>query len=66
MNERQVKLVNRLWDGFEGKLTTAKRAKNCKTSQPTALRCINDLIEKSFLVKGAVGSKKNSCDLAQE
>ena len=27
MNERQVKMVNRLWDGFEGKLTTAKWAK---------------------------------------
>ena len=36
MNERQVKVVNKLWDGFEGKLTTAKWAKICKTSQPTA------------------------------
>ena len=65
MKERQVKLVNRQRDGLEGKLTTAKRAKNCKTSQPTALRSINDLIEKSFLVKADEGSKKNSYVFAQ-
>lgn len=66
MNERQVNLVNRLWDGFEGKLTTAKRAKNCKTSQPTALRSINDLIEKGILVKADEGSKNTSYVLVEE
>ena len=30
MNERQVKVINRLWDGFEGKLTTSKWAKMTK------------------------------------
>ena len=60
MNERQVKVVNKLWDGFEGKLTTVKWAKLCKTSQATALRDINDLIDKGILVKGAEGSK-NTC-----
>ena len=65
MNERQFNLVNRLWDGFEGGLTTAKRAKNCKTSQPIALRSINDLIEKGILVKADEGSKKNSYVFAQ-
>lgn len=60
MNERQVKVVNRLWDGFEGKLTTAKWAKICKTSQPTALRDINDLVEKGILVRSEEGSKNTS------
>lgn len=60
MNERQVKVVNRLWDGFDGKLTTVKWAKICKTSQATALRDINDLIEKGILVKGEEGSKNTS------
>ena len=60
MNERQVKVVNRLWGRFEGKLTTAKWAKICKTSQPTALRDINDLVEKGILVRSDEGSKNTS------
>lgn len=66
MNERQVKMVNRLWDGFEGKLTTPKWAKICKTSQPTALRDINDLIGKGILIKGGEGSKNTSYILAED
>lgn len=60
MNERQAKVVNRLWDGFDDKLTTVKWAKICKTSQATALRDINDLIGKGILVKGEDGSKNTS------
>lgn len=66
MNERQVKVVNKLWDGFEGKLTTAKWAKICKTSQPTALRDINDLVEKGILVRSDEGSKNTSYVLTSE
>ena len=66
MNERQVKVVNMLWDGFEGKLTTTKWAKICKTSQPTALRDINDLIDKGILVKGEEGSKNTSYILVED
>lgn len=66
MNERQVKVVNKLWDGFEGKLTTAKWAKICKTSQPTALRDINDLVEKGILVRSDEGSKNTCYLLASE
>ena len=64
MNERQVKIVNRLWDGFEGKLTSVKWAEICKTSQATALRDINDLIEKGILIKGEEGSKNTNYILA--
>ncbi len=49
INERQRKIINRLWDGFEGKLTTSQWAKICGCSQDTALRDINDLISKGML-----------------
>ncbi len=49
INERQRKMLNRLWDGFDGKLTTSKWAKICHCSQDTALRDINDLVAKSML-----------------
>ena len=57
MNERQVKVVNKLWDGFEGKLTTSKWAKMTKTSQATALRDITDLIEKGILYPSDEGGR---------
>jgi len=49
INLRQRKVINRLWDGFYGKLTTSKWAKICNCSQDTALRDINDLIAKGML-----------------
>lgn len=51
MNERQVKIVNMLWDGFEGKFTTSKWAKIAKCSSDTALRDIRDLLDKQVLRK---------------
>ena len=49
LNERQIKVINRLWDGFDGKLSTGKWAKMNHTSQATALRDILDLVEKGIL-----------------
>lgn len=57
INERQRKIINRLWDGFDGKLTTSKWAKICKCSQDTALRDINDLIAKGILSKSDQGGR---------
>lgn len=57
MNERQVKVVNKLWNGFEGKLTTSKWAKMTKTSQATALRDITDLIDKGILYASDEGGR---------
>jgi len=51
MNERQSQMINKMLDGFEGKLTTTKWAKITKTSADTALRDIQDLINKNVLVK---------------
>ena len=60
MNERQVKVVNMLWDGFTGKLTSSKWAKITKTSQATALRDITDLIEKGILIAAADGGRSSN------
>ena len=60
MNERQVKVVNRLWDGFEGKLTTSKWAKMTKSSQATALRDITDLLDKGILIVADEGGRSTN------
>lgn len=57
INERQRKVINRLWDGFEGKLTSSKWAKICGCSQDTALRDINDLISKGMLRDSGEGGR---------
>ena len=44
-------MLNRLLDGFEGKLTSSKWAKIEKCSQDTALRDIDDLVDRKILVK---------------
>ena len=62
-NERQAKIVNRLMDGFEGKLTSSKWAKLTKCSQDTAHRDILDLIKRGILVKDAAGGRSTSYSL---
>lgn len=66
MNERQIKVINLLWDGFEGKLTSSKWAKIAKTSQATALRDITDLIEKGVLVAAADGGRSTHYELKDD
>ena len=56
-NERQQKMINRLFDGFEGPLTSSKWAKICKCSPDTALRDINDLLDKGILEKAPTGGR---------
>jgi len=60
LNERQNKVLNRLLDGFEGKLTSSKWAKLTRCSQDTALRDINDLLEKGVLTKERGGGRSTS------
>lgn len=57
MNERQVKVINMLWEGFDGKLTSSKWAKITKSSQATALRDITDLIGKGILSVASDGGR---------
>ena len=54
-NERQQKMLTKLWDDFEGKLNTSKWAKMCSCSQDTAMRDINDLVLKNILQKQGEG-----------
>jgi len=62
-NDRQRRVINRLLDGFEGKLTTSKWAKLVKTSQDTALRDIDDLIRRGVLTRDAAGGRSTSYSL---
>jgi Fic family protein len=66
LNERQRSMIERLLDGFEGKLNTSKWAKITKSSQDTALRDIDDLVEKGILAKDAAGGRSTSYSLADE
>src|SRR6202012_1127275 len=59
-NDRQRKVINRLLDGFEGKLTSSKWAKLTKCSQDTALRDISDLIDRKILTKEEAGGRSTS------
>jgi Fic family protein len=63
LNERQRDIVNRLLDGFDGKLTTTKWATIEKCSHDTALREIQDLIEQSLLKKDPGGGRSTSYSL---
>ena len=63
LNERQVKLLNRLLDGFEGKLTSSKWAAIAKCSPDTALRDINDLLTRGVLRKSDAGGRSTSYEL---
>ncbi len=60
LNDRQILILNKLLDGFEGKLTSSKWAKLTKCSQDTALRDIQDLIEKKALIKEAAGGRSTA------
>jgi Fic family protein len=63
LNERQRKIINKLFDGFFGKLTTSKWAKICKCSTDTALRDIQDLERKGVLQKEPGGGRSTSYKL---
>jgi Fic family protein len=63
LNARQVKVLNRLLDGFEGKLTTSKWAKLTKCSQDTAHRDILYLVERGALRKDPGGGRSTSYSL---
>lgn len=63
LNARQSLMLNKLLDGFEGKLTTSKWAKITKCSQDTALRDIQDLIDKDIMFKEDSGGRSTSYTL---
>ena len=60
LNDRQKKIVNKLFGGFEGKLTRAKWMKLTKTSSRTALRDIEQLIAFGVLEHEEAGGRSTS------
>jgi Fic family protein len=64
LNDRQRLIVNRLLDGFEGKLTSSKYAALAKCSQDTAHRDILALVEHGVLVRNPEGGRSTSYSLA--
>jgi Fic family protein len=65
LNDRQRAMLNRLLEGFEGKLTSSKWAVITKTSQDTASRDINDLVARDILRRDEAGGRSTSYSLAK-
>jgi Fic family protein len=63
LNERQIKVLNRLLDGFEGKMTSSKWATIGKCSQDTANRDIAALLDLGLLRKGEAGGRSTHYEL---
>ena len=63
INERQRELITKLLEGFDGKLTSSKWAKIAKCSKDTAIRDINDLINKNIIQKEAAGGRSTNYEL---
>jgi Fic family protein len=66
LNERQRKVINRLLDGLEGKLTSSKWATLTNSSPDTALRDITDLVKRGILVRDPGGGRSTSYSLAKK
>ena len=64
LNDRQRLMVNKLFEGFDGKLTTSKWASITKISSDTALRDIQDLVEKKILFTCGPGGRGTSYSLS--
>jgi Fic family protein len=65
INDRQRVMLNRLLDGFEGKLTTSKWATIAKCSSDTALRDVLDLVERGVLVRNPGAGRSTSYSLVE-
>jgi Fic family protein len=65
LNSRQVLMLNRLLDGFDGKLTSSKWAAIAKCSPDTALRDINDLVALGALRRSAGGGRSTGYELGE-
>jgi Fic family protein len=63
MNDRQIRLLNKLLDGFVGNLTSSKWAAIAKCSQDTALRDISDLVERGALKKSDASGRSTRYEL---
>jgi Fic family protein len=60
LNQRQILMINKLLDEFEGNLTTSKWARIARCSQDTALRDVQDLMNKKILRQNPAGGRSTS------
>ncbi|CAN5528148.1 Fic family protein [soil metagenome] len=60
INERQRTMINKVFEGFDGKLTASKWAKITKCSPDTALRDVQDLMQKNILIKEGAGGRSTN------
>lgn len=60
LNDRQKTMLDRILNGIEGKMTSSKWAKMAKCSKETAIRDIQDLINKGILMKEDAGGRSTS------
>lgn len=65
MNERQVKMLNKMLDGFEGNLTNKKWAAMNQCSPDTALRDIKELVERGVLASAGAGGRSTHYVLSE-
>jgi len=65
LNSRQRLMLNKILDGFEGKLKSSKWAKITKCSPDTALRDIKDLLEKGILKQEQPGGRSTNYELKE-
>ena len=63
LNARQAKVLNRVLDGFEGKLTSSKWAALAKCSPDTALRDIHELMALGVLRRAEGGGRSSAYEL---
>jgi Fic family protein len=66
LNSRQRLMINKLLDGFNGKLKTSKWARITKCSQDTALRDIKDLINKGILRQEESGGRSTNYEIIEK
>jgi Fic family protein len=66
LNSRQKKMLNKLLDGLDGKLSSSKWSKMTKCSADTALRDIQDLMQKKILVKEGAGGRSTNYELRKK
>ncbi len=59
-------MLNKLFDGFDGKLKSSKWAKIAKCSADTALRDIKGLIEKGILMQEESGGRSTNYEFTEE
>ncbi len=66
MTERQTQVLNLFLDGYEAKITSKTWATLAKCSKDTAIRDIQDLVDKNILIENIPGAKRPSYSIVYD